>query len=79
MDLQKNINKNVTTTYHQLNVREIKVKHGDTILSIIEELNESSIHKMNIDKIMEDFKQLNPLLEGLELEEGKIYSFPIYN
>ncbi|WP_416827243.1 hypothetical protein [Ectobacillus polymachus] len=55
---------------------EIEIKSGDTVLSIVEEINNKQIP--SIEKIVDDFKELNPNQSPGKLKVGKSYKFPIY-
>lgn len=61
-----------TSTY-----KEVKVTNGDTILSIEEEIS-SGWKKHSIQKIIQDFRQLNPGVEPNAIQGGKTYRFPLY-
>src|SRR5699024_9177704 len=43
-----------------INAMRVKVKQGDTVLSIVEQLNNKTINTMDIKQILADFKALNP-------------------
>lgn len=60
----------------QLPYEEIEVKSGDTVLSIVEEINNKQIP--SIEKIVDDFKELNPNQSPGKLKVGKLYKFPKY-
>lgn len=57
--------------------KEIEVKPGDTLLSIIER-EEGSLPK-SINTIILDFQELNNGHSPHELQIGKTYKFPIYS
>lgn len=56
----------------------VKVQHGDTILSIVENINSDSIQRLDVDQIMDDFKVLNPNVNPHQLRPGHYYYFPSY-
>ncbi|HLS07964.1 hypothetical protein [Lentibacillus sp.] len=62
----------------QANAVKISVNKGDTVLSIVEELNEQNDRELDIPQIMTDFKALNPGVEPLHIESGDDYYFPLY-
>ncbi|HET7628448.1 MAG TPA: hypothetical protein VFK44_08670 [Bacillales bacterium] len=53
-----------------------KVHPGETVLSISEKLNGNA--KASIEKIVSDFKKLNPGVNVHQLQIGKTYRFPVY-
>lgn len=55
---------------------EITIKPGDTVLSIIEKKNPSK--HVEITKIIQDFKELNPKANPEKIQIGKTYKFPRY-
>jgi len=55
---------------------EVKIKPGDTVLSIIEKNNPTE--KMSITQIIQDFKKLNPKINPNKIQIGQIYKFPLY-
>ncbi|WP_077618820.1 LysM peptidoglycan-binding domain-containing protein [Bacillus sinesaloumensis] len=57
--------------------KEVKVKAGDTLLSIVESLNEGKPIS-SIESVIEDFEELNPDSEAALLKIGESYKFPIY-
>lgn len=61
----------------ELPYKEIEVKPGDTLLSIIER-EEGSLPKP-IHTIIMDFQELNDGHSPHELQIGKTYKFPIYS
>ncbi|WP_453994952.1 hypothetical protein [Bacillus nitroreducens] len=67
----------VITTTQNNPFLEVEVKPGDTLLSIVEELNEGK--KMSsIESVINDFEMLNPQSEAALLQIGKTYKFPLY-
>lgn len=55
----------------------VKIKPGDTVLSIVEHYQENDI-PVPIGEVVEDFKKLNNGLLPEEIEIGKHYKFPVY-
>ncbi|GAA0441008.1 MAG: hypothetical protein ACQEWU_12625 [Bacillota bacterium] len=64
------------TDYH---VTPIKVQTGDTVLSIVEEINKHQLNRLNIEKVLIDFQVINPKTDPYQLEIGNFYYFPIYD
>ncbi|MHA6250962.1 hypothetical protein [Oceanobacillus sp. CAU 1775] len=60
----------------EMNILTIKVKPGDTVLSITEEINH--FKTLEIVKVIEDFKYLNPGIDHQLLEPNQSYYFPLY-
>ncbi|AJI24069.1 hypothetical protein H8R29_23930 [Priestia megaterium] len=56
---------------------KIKIKPGDTVLSIIEELTKKSI-PVSMNQMITDFKKLNNGTAPEDIQIGKTYKFPIY-
>ena len=56
---------------------KVKVKAGDTVLSIAEQLTQGSI-PVSIDKVITDFKALNKGISPENIQIGKEYKFPVY-
>jgi hypothetical protein len=55
----------------------IKIKAGDTILSIMEKEKDGPI-PVSIEQLIKDFETLNPGVEAESLQIGKTYKFPVY-
>lgn len=55
---------------------EVKIKPGDTVLSIIEKNNPTE--KVSITQIIQDFKKLNLKTNPNKIQIGEIYKFPLY-
>ncbi|MDQ0244464.1 hypothetical protein J2S09_002030 [Bacillus fengqiuensis] len=55
----------------------VKVKAGDTVLSIVEQLTQDSV-PVSIDKVITDFKALNKGMSPENIQIGKEYKFPVY-
>ncbi|WP_053219163.1 hypothetical protein [Virgibacillus senegalensis] len=58
-------------------VIEVEVRPGDTVLSIIEEINRSEA-VLTIDSLITDFQTLNPDTSPQQIQPGKKYLFPLY-
>ncbi|MGG0204791.1 hypothetical protein [Bacillus mycoides] len=56
--------------------KAIEVKTGDTVLSITEAINKKKIP--SIEKVIDDFKQLNKNTSATKVQVGKSYKFPLY-
>lgn len=56
---------------------EIEVKAGDTVLSLVEEINKNT-PITSIEKVIKDFENLNPNTKADLLQIGKTYQFPLY-
>ncbi|MEH7236036.1 LysM peptidoglycan-binding domain-containing protein [Bacillus sp. JJ1562] len=57
--------------------KEITVKAGDTLLSIVEKVNEGK-QISSIETVIMDFEELNPDSKAELLQIGKTYKFPLY-
>lgn len=69
---------NNTIVQESLTATKVKVNKGDTVLSIVEELDHQNDKQLDISQIQADFKALNPNVETLHIEPGKYYYFPSY-
>ncbi|WP_010531008.1 hypothetical protein [Lentibacillus jeotgali] len=67
-----------TVEQESLTAVEVQVNKGDTVLTIVEELNHQNDKELDISQIQADFKALNPNAEPLHIEPGKYYYFPLY-
>ncbi|MFZ3194688.1 MAG: hypothetical protein WA181_00575 [Bacillus mycoides] len=56
--------------------KAIEVKTGDTVLSITEAINKKKIP--SIEKVIDDFKQLNKNTSATKIQVGKSYKFPLF-
>lgn len=72
------VNKNIPSETTDKNYFELKIKQGDTVLSIIETKHRSPL-PVPIEKIVQDFEKLNPNEKVETIKVGKIYKFPIYD
>ncbi|WP_051353124.1 hypothetical protein [Thalassobacillus devorans] len=55
----------------------VKVKAGDTVLSIMEQLHNGEYYHPMKD-MLDDFQQLNPGIDPSKLKIDKVYYFPLY-
>ncbi|RLL48065.1 hypothetical protein D8M04_01945 [Oceanobacillus piezotolerans] len=55
----------------------LKAESGDTLLSIVESINESKT-SLSPEKILTDFMELNPTSDPYHIKVGEWYYFPIY-
>ncbi|WP_164216128.1 hypothetical protein [Virgibacillus sp. YIM 98842] len=77
--LENNINSpSNSVSISDYNAVYAKVQHGDTILSIVENINGENLNVMDMDRVLEDFKLLNPNVNPYELKAGHYYYFPLY-
>ncbi|WP_044894780.1 LysM domain-containing protein [Bacillus alveayuensis] len=60
-----------------LNYKTMKVKAGDTILSIMEKERDRPL-PISIEQLIKDFETLNPGVKAESLQIGKTYKFPVY-
>lgn len=56
---------------------EKKIRQGETVLSIIEQLHKEQI-PVSIEQITTDFERLNPKEKADSIKVGKTYKFPLY-
>ena len=68
---ENKVEKETDVTY-----KTIEVKTGDTVLSITEAINKKKIP--SIEKVIDDFKQLNKNTSATKIQLGKSYKFPLY-
>lgn len=59
-------------------VLKVKVKKGETVLSIVEKINQMEHNDLNIQSIMDDFQVANPNTDPYQLKPGMFYYFPLY-
>ncbi|MDM5199729.1 hypothetical protein QUF79_17085 [Fictibacillus enclensis] len=57
--------------------QKVKISSGDTVLSVIERLNPSSLSKP-IPDLTKDFQRLNHGIRPESIQVGKSYNFPVY-
>lgn len=63
---------------HNLSVAQVRVQHGDTVLSITERVNHQ-LPELDIEKIITDFKAINPNIDPYHLQTDTFYYFPVYD
>src|SRR5690625_2352299 len=68
----------IEQTHHEIIIVKRDVQAGETVLSIIEKINQDQLHELDISKILSDFKQLNPDADPFNLQLNKSYYFPVY-
>lgn len=67
------------TEVNDITVMRVKVQQGDTVLSIVEKINQHVSNTMDIKQIITDFEALNPTIEkSEELKLNTFYYFPVY-
>ncbi|HHW36916.1 MAG TPA: hypothetical protein GXX18_06695 [Bacillales bacterium] len=71
---QKSIN---TGKEKQLYYQEVKVAAGQTVLSIVEQIQGGPL-PISISQLITDFQLLNPKIEPEMIQIGKVYKFPVY-
>ena len=79
-DLGKNTSPPVPGTFQrdgEISIAHIKVSAGDTVLSIMEEIND--LDTLDIEQIIRDFERLNPGADIHFLVPDDFYYFPLYN
>ncbi|MEC5422240.1 hypothetical protein QGM71_01870 [Virgibacillus sp. C22-A2] len=72
------MNSSTPTAIIKFNVIHIKVQPGDTVLSIVEELNEDTLDSLDISQLISDFKMINPNSDPYNLQAHHYYYFPLY-
>lgn len=82
-EIERSTNTDMIKDQHDYNsdfkIETISVKHGETVLSIVEELNGDRINAININNILKDFQSLNPKSDPHFLKINTEYRFPLYN
>ncbi|OZM57701.1 hypothetical protein CIB95_04870 [Lottiidibacillus patelloidae] len=56
---------------------EVTVLNGDTVLSIVEKLNDGTL-PTSMSQVINDFESLNPNVKAHVIKSGSKYLFPIY-
>lgn len=56
---------------------QVRAQHGDTVLSITEQINDQLL-ELNIEQIMSDFKKMNQNIDPFNLQTDTTYYFPVY-
>lgn len=71
---QKSVN---TGKEEELYYQEVKVAAGQTVLSIVEQIQGGPL-PVSISQLITDFQVLNPKTEPEMIQIGKVYKFPVY-
>ncbi|HLS34910.1 MAG TPA: hypothetical protein VK061_01570 [Bacillota bacterium] len=75
--------KNLCNAFHDETSRytivSYEVKDGDSVLSVMEDINKHKFHQQPIEQMIDDFLVMNPDANPYQLIPNKIYYFPIYN
>lgn len=66
-----------TSNSTSYNTVKVKLKPGDTILSIVEKYNDTTL-TIDVDQIITDFQKLNNDAEPYKLKTNHYYYFPVY-
>ncbi|WP_456278269.1 hypothetical protein [Bacillus sp. AK128] len=66
-----------STKAPESNFIKVKVKAGDTVLSLVEQHQQGSL-PVEISKVVNDFKQLNEGVAPEKIQIGKEYKVPLY-
>ncbi|WP_188453643.1 hypothetical protein [Virgibacillus oceani] len=74
---EKKIQFNTDQVSKKYKVIKVKVQSGDTVLSIMEEVNNNS-KSLDITKLLSDFNAINDV-DPHNLRVGHYYYFPLYN
>lgn len=72
------VNTPINSIETDIKTTKIKIQPGDTVLSVIERVNHDDLNHLDIQKVVDDFKQLNPLVNPYDLEVNQYYYFPVY-
>ncbi len=68
------------TDAREISSIRIRVDPGDTVLSIVEQVNKDNhISKIDITEIITDFEKINPNVDPYELRPNHFYYFPLYH
>lgn len=60
-------------------IYKVKIDTGDTVLSIVEELNKSTMSdNVDLHQVMNDFHKLNPDVDPYQIQPHNYYYFPVY-
>ena len=69
----------IIQTNKGFHVLKREIQNGDTVLSVLEEINDiKQLEQINIDQMIKDFKMLNQNVNPYQLQQGKYYLFPKY-
>jgi len=72
-------NPTVAQLSNQFSTIKVKVEQGETLLSIVENINRNNTDQLDIQKIMTDFININPQVDPYNLNVGAYYYFPLYD
>lgn len=73
---QQSVPVNTPTTSRSMAYKEILIKPGDTLLSIVEK--EKGTSNQPIEEVISDFQTLNEGLRPENMQIGKTYKIPLY-
>ncbi|HLQ71415.1 MAG TPA: hypothetical protein VK142_06405 [Bacillota bacterium] len=78
---QAKTDQDLEINYPDASIIKVKVKPGDTVLSITEQINQKHFtsKKMDIQKILADFTQFNPNVNPNHLKVNEYYYFLDYD
>ncbi|ALX48101.1 hypothetical protein [Lentibacillus amyloliquefaciens] len=62
----------------KMEVLKVQVGQGETVLSIVEEINEPHSSNLDIPQILADFKSLNHGVKPTDIKKEEYYYFPLY-
>lgn len=70
------------SNHHNNNIKftimHIKVQPGDTVLTIVEEINSNKFSTLDINQILSDFQEINPTVDPYSIQPHSFYYFPKY-
>ncbi|WP_068674300.1 hypothetical protein [Oceanobacillus sp. Castelsardo] len=69
--------KPLTTANSHYSIVKVKVEFGDTVISIVEDINKGNM-KISLEQIMDDFQHLNPNTNSQSIQPKNYYYFPLY-
>ncbi|MBP1968683.1 hypothetical protein J2Z83_000777 [Virgibacillus natechei] len=74
------INSNPIQSDHNIkfDAQYVKADPGETVLTIVEGINNNNIKKMAPKQIITDFKLINPSIDPHNLRPNHYYYFPLY-
>jgi hypothetical protein len=76
-ELTEPVESNPTTKNPSQPHKEIKIKPGETVLSVVELIHNGNV-PVSIDQIVADFQNLNPNTDVHKIQIGQTYLFPLY-
>lgn len=77
LPIQTNAPLEVTKTAKHLPYQTVKIKAGDTLVSIVEQQQNGPL-PVPIETLIRDFESLNPGVKATALQIGKSYKIPVY-